>query len=173
MLIPVPYNFLSYLPALVVGEMWIGVCLAVVIEMVPLAVAAAAVAIFLFVINNIGGCVNLLVPPLAAACGIKYALVILVAGPYAVAGTVFLLIVLGSKVRHKCSRLASEDADDEEERVRLLEESSEGTRGDQDNSPEPLMSFERAIISPVTVNDHNDDSSDSSHNDITESLIIM
>ena len=168
MLIPVPYNFLSYLPALVVGEMWIGVCLAVVIEMVPLAVAAAAVAIFLFVINNIGGCVNLLVPPLAAACGIKYALVILVAGPYAVAGTVFLLIILGSKVRRKCGGLASEDVDDEEERIRLLEESNEGTVGDQDNSRQS----KRAVNSPVTVNYLDDDSSDS-NNDITESLIRL
>ncbi len=173
MLIPVPYNFLSYLPALVVGEMWIGVCLAVVIEMVPLAVAAAAVAIFLFVINNIGGCVNLLVPPLAAACGIKYALLILVAGPYAVAGTVFLLIVLGSKVRRKCGGLASQDVDDEEEGVWLLEESNEGsTGGGQDNSPGPLTRSERAVISPLAVNDHDDDSSDS-NNDITESLIRL
>ena len=170
MLIPVPYNFLSYLPALVVGEMWIGVCLAVVIEMVPLAVAAAAVAVFLFVINNIGGCVNLLVPPLTAACGMKYALLILVAGPYAVAGSLFLLIVLGSKVKHKCRHSTSEDSD-EEERAQLLEESLEGSHGAHHNTPVPFMSAERAVTSPVAANDH-DDSSDSD-SDVTESLIRL
>lgn len=171
MLIPVPYNFLSYLPALVVGEMWIGVCLAVVIEMVPLAVAPAAVAIFLFVINNIGGCVNLLVPPLVAACGFKFALLILVAGPYAVAGTMFLLIVLGSKVRQKCRRLTRENVNDEET-AQLLEESTEETRVGQHSLPAAFMSAERAVISPNAVNEHDNDSSDS-NNDVTESLIRL
>ena len=173
MLIPVPYNFISYLPALVVGEMWIGVCLAVVIEMVPLTVAAAAVAIFLFVINNIGGCVNLLVPPLKAVLGIKYALLILVAGPYALAGSVFLLIVMGLQVKNKCRRSTSDDdINDEEERVQLLEESQEGsnTMPRQSSPPVPVFSAEGAVIGAVSVND---DNSSDSNDDMTESLIRL
>ena len=90
-MIPVPYNFLSFLVALIVGEMWIGVCLAIVIELLPLSVAALGIAFFLFVINNIGGCVTLLVPPLQAAIGIKYSLLILVPGSYAFAAILFLI----------------------------------------------------------------------------------
>lgn len=173
MLIPVPYNFLSYLPALVVGEMWIGVCLAVVIEMVPLTVAAAAVAIFLFVINNIGGCVNLLVPPLKTAFGMKYALLILVAGPYALAGCVFLLIVIGLKVKSRCRRSTSEDIEDEEERAQLLEESQEwsNARPRHSSPPVPILTTEGAVIGAVSVND--DSSSDSDDDGMTESLIRL
>ena len=44
---PSPWAFLSLLPAYAIGEMWIGVCLAVVIAMAPSDISSAAVALFL------------------------------------------------------------------------------------------------------------------------------
>lgn len=47
------------------GEMWVGITLAVVVELVPSEIKTTAVAAYLFIISNIGGNANLLVPPLA------------------------------------------------------------------------------------------------------------
>ena len=44
--------------------MWVGVTLAVAVELVPAQVRTAAVAVYLFIITNIGGNVPLLVPPI-------------------------------------------------------------------------------------------------------------
>lgn len=46
------------------GEMWVGITLAVVVELVPSDIKTTAVAVYLFIISNIGGNANLLVPPL-------------------------------------------------------------------------------------------------------------
>lgn len=45
--------------------MWVGITLAVVVELVPSEIKTTAVAAYLFIISNIGGNANLLVPPLA------------------------------------------------------------------------------------------------------------
>lgn len=88
---PTPWAFLSLLPAYLVGEMWIGVCLACVISLVPVDTASAAIALFLFIINNIGGTLNLLVPPLETAIGLQYALLILFPGLYVLAAVLFIV----------------------------------------------------------------------------------
>ena len=74
--------------------MWIGVCLAVVIELVPMSIVPFAVAIFLFVINNISGCVKLLLPPLQSVIGMKYALLILISGLYCLSAILFTVTLL-------------------------------------------------------------------------------
>ncbi len=66
-------------------------CLAVVISLVPAEVASAAVALYLFIINNIGGAMTLFLPPLEAAIGLQYALTVLFPGPYVVAAGLFAL----------------------------------------------------------------------------------
>ena len=71
------------------GEVWIGVCLAVVIDLVPIDVTSAAVALFLFIINNIGSCMTLLVPVMAAQMGLRYTLLVLFPGSYIVAAILF------------------------------------------------------------------------------------
>jgi len=48
------------------GEMWIGVLLTVVVELIPGRVRTTAVALYMFIITNIGGNVPLLVPLLQA-----------------------------------------------------------------------------------------------------------
>jgi hypothetical protein len=49
------------------GEMWVGVALAVLVELVPADVRTTAVAAYFFIISNIGGNMPLLVPPVKKA----------------------------------------------------------------------------------------------------------
>ena len=86
---PNPWAFLCLLPAYVVGEVWIGVCLAVVIEMVPRRVVAVAIAFFLFVINNIGALLPLLIPALESGLELRYILLLLFPGSYLLAAILF------------------------------------------------------------------------------------
>jgi len=46
------------------GEMWIGVAFACVLDIVPVAIRTTSVALFAFILNMIGGNMNLLVSPL-------------------------------------------------------------------------------------------------------------
>ena len=91
---PDPWAFICLLPAYVIGEVWIGVCLAVVIELVPRRIIPAAVAFFLFVINNIGGAMPLLIPSLQAKITFRYTLLILFPGSYFLAACVFAVALL-------------------------------------------------------------------------------
>ena len=43
--------------------MWIGITLTIVVEMIPANIRTSAVAVYLFIISNIGGNMPLLVPP--------------------------------------------------------------------------------------------------------------
>ena len=52
---------------LFLGEMWIGITLAIVVELVPSNIRTSAVAVYLFIISNIGGNMPLLVPPIREA----------------------------------------------------------------------------------------------------------
>ena len=100
---PNPWAFLCLLPAYVIGEVWIGVCLAVVIELVPSRVVPAAVAFFLFVINNIGGSAPLLVTLLEANLNLRYALLILFPGMYLLASLLFAVVLVLTKCK-QCHR---------------------------------------------------------------------
>jgi len=62
LLAPYPWCFVCLFITYLVGEMWIGVLYAIVIELVPSKFTATSVAIYLFVRANIGGLVPLLVP---------------------------------------------------------------------------------------------------------------
>ena len=54
--------------------MWIGVTLAIVVDIVPSKIKTAAVAIYLFVITVIGGNFNLIVDPITKSINSEYAL---------------------------------------------------------------------------------------------------
>ena len=47
--------------------MWVGVTLAVLVEVIPSPLRTIGVAVYLFIISNIGGNMPLLVPPLQTA----------------------------------------------------------------------------------------------------------
>ena len=76
---------LSYLlgcPAYSAAEMWYGVVLAIVVELVEPDVKSSTVAIFLFIINNIGGNMPLAVDGLSDVIGYRDALYVLYPGMY-------------------------------------------------------------------------------------------
>lgn len=58
------HNLVSVTMFVSPGEMWVGVTLAVAVELVPSQVRTSAVAVYLFIITNIGGNIPLLVPPI-------------------------------------------------------------------------------------------------------------
>lgn len=64
--------------------MWFGIVFAVLVEIVPLQVRSTTVGIFLFVMNNIGGNLPILVDPLAKAIGYRESVTIFYAGAYIV-----------------------------------------------------------------------------------------
>ncbi|KAL4218886.1 hypothetical protein ACF0H5_021474 [Mactra antiquata] len=94
-----PYAFICQIPTYLFGEMWIGITLAVVVEIIPSNIRTSAVAVYLFIISNIGGNMPLLVPPIQDAFenagytksqSLRGALYILYPGLY-VAGAILFL----------------------------------------------------------------------------------
>lgn len=99
LLLPVPWAYLSLIPGNIIGEMWVGVCLALVIDLVPANMrasctwacrggglcrtapmltldacymtACAALAVYFFIIANVGGNSPVLVPYLSSLLGEK------------------------------------------------------------------------------------------------------
>lgn len=64
--------------------MWFGIVFAVLVEIVPLQVRSTTVGIFLFVMNNIGGNLPVLVDPIAKSIGYRESVTIFYAGSYIV-----------------------------------------------------------------------------------------
>ena len=62
--LPYPWCFLSLIPSNVIGEMWIGVTSAIIIDLAPSKIRTASLALYFFIITVIGGNFNLLVPPI-------------------------------------------------------------------------------------------------------------
>ena len=71
--------------------MWFAVALAVAMEMVPYDISSSGVALYLFVINIIGGNINLILPPLERVIGLQLAMVLLFPGCYIAASVLFLI----------------------------------------------------------------------------------
>ncbi|CAH1272339.1 SPNS2 [Branchiostoma lanceolatum] len=89
-----PYAFPALIPSYIIGEMWVGVTLAVVVELVPSYIRTSTVAVYLFIITNIGGNSPLLVPPLRRATSLRTALTILFPGLYVAGSLLFVLTLL-------------------------------------------------------------------------------
>ncbi|CAN0367481.1 unnamed protein product, partial [Hapterophycus canaliculatus] len=66
LLAPYPWCFICLLGVELLGEMWIGVVLAVVMALVPRHVRVTSVALYSFIITNISGLSTTLVPLLRA-----------------------------------------------------------------------------------------------------------
>lgn len=92
-----PAAFISLIPSNIIGEMWVGVTLTVVVELVPNTIRSPAIAGYLFIISIIGGNVPLLVPPLKKITSLRVALYILFPGLYLVSSVLFLLTLLSLK----------------------------------------------------------------------------
>ncbi|XP_058799466.1 putative metabolite transport protein HI_1104 [Phymastichus coffea] len=73
------------------AEMWFGIVFAILVEIVPLSMRSTTVGIFLFVMNNIGGNLPILVEPTSKAIGYRESLYIYYAGFYAISSIMFLM----------------------------------------------------------------------------------
>ncbi|KAL1114880.1 hypothetical protein AAG570_007704 [Ranatra chinensis] len=81
---------ISYLFA----EMWFGILFAVLVEIVPLAVRSTTVGVFLFVMNNIGGNLPILMEPVRKATSFQDSLAIFYAGAYLISSILFGITAL-------------------------------------------------------------------------------
>lgn len=75
------------------AEMWFGIVFAILVEIVPVQVRSTTVGIFLFVMNNIGGNLPILVDPVAKAIGYRYSISIFYAGFYAISSVLFFVTI--------------------------------------------------------------------------------
>lgn len=75
------------------AEMWFGILFAILVEIVPLHVRSTTVGFFLFVMNNIGGNLPIVVEPVSKAIGYRESLYIFYAGFYGISSLMFLLTV--------------------------------------------------------------------------------
>lgn len=66
------------------AEMWFGIVFAIVVEIVPLQVRSSTIGVFLFVMNNIGGNLPILVDPIAKSIGYRGSIMIFYAGFYGI-----------------------------------------------------------------------------------------
>ncbi|XP_045503093.1 putative metabolite transport protein HI_1104 [Colias croceus] len=73
------------------AEMWFGILFAILVEIVPLSVRSTTVGVFLFVMNNVGGNLPILVDPVSKAIGYREAIMIFYAGFYAISAILFFL----------------------------------------------------------------------------------
>ena len=68
----------------VTAEMWFGIVFAILVEIVPVKVRSTTVGVFLFVMNNIGGNLPILVDPVSKVIGYRESLYIFYGGAYLV-----------------------------------------------------------------------------------------
>jgi len=94
LLLEPPYNFICLLAAYGFAEMWMGVLFAILIELVPVKVCSVIVGIFLFVMNNIGGNLPVVVNPVKDSIGYREALFIFYPGGYLCSSLVFAFCAL-------------------------------------------------------------------------------
>ena len=65
--LPVPWCFLTLIPSNVLGEIWIGVASAMIVDLTPTIIRTSSIALYLFIITIIGWNFNILVPYLTKA----------------------------------------------------------------------------------------------------------
>ena len=97
--LPNPWCFLSLIPSNIIGEMWIGVTTAIVVDLAPSKIRTASVGLYLFIITVIGGNFNLLVDPIRKGfaqnmsdlASYRLALLFTFPGVYAISSGLFVL----------------------------------------------------------------------------------
>ncbi|XP_039268574.2 protein spinster homolog 1-like [Styela clava] len=105
LLVEPPECFISLLVAYLFAEMWFGVLFTILVEFYPAHARASAVACFIFVINNIGGNAQLIVPPLADLMGFRESLYLVYPGFYLTSSIFFLFAQLSLLVKTNTSKV--------------------------------------------------------------------
>lgn len=144
--------------------MWFGVCIAVAIEMVPTDISSASLALYLFIVNNIGGNLNIILPPLQKAIGLQHALVVLFPGTYLLSGLLFTIVALvwQCRSRHRVTKPPIHKPliqRDDEDLTNMLTESQEIQRrlakrqcyGAVDASVSSVESIKRSLVLTASI----------------------
>lgn len=71
--------------------MWFGILFAILVEIVPLQVRSTTIGVFLFMMNNIGGNLPILVEPFSKVLGYRESIATFYAGFYGISSIMFLL----------------------------------------------------------------------------------
>ena len=85
----------------VIGEMWIGVCVAVVLDIVPPDLTTSAVSVYFFTIQIIGANMPLFVTPITDGLSLRAAMLICFPGFYLVGALFFLITFFLIKKKDK------------------------------------------------------------------------
>lgn len=86
-----PYCFVCLLFYYFFAETWFAVLFTVIVEVVPADVRSIVIAIFLFLMNNIGGQIPLIVTPMKDPLGFRYSLMIIWPGCILLSGILFFV----------------------------------------------------------------------------------
>ncbi|CAG7823077.1 unnamed protein product [Allacma fusca] len=89
-----PYAFFSLLIGYVFAEMWFGVMFTILMELVPLRYRSTALAIALFIINNVGGNVPVLVHPISSVTSYRTAITIFYSGALFTSSMLFFVLYI-------------------------------------------------------------------------------
>jgi len=92
LLLEYPYCFYSLVFSNIFGEMWIGVTLALVVDLIPSYIRTTVIAVYLFIITLIGGNFNLAVSALIEA-GLSRTTALILCFPslYALSSVIFII----------------------------------------------------------------------------------
>lgn len=101
LLLEPPYNFISLLCAYTFAEMWMGVLFAILLELVPSNVCSIITGMFLFVMNNVGGNLPVVINPIKDMIGYRETLFIFYPGGYLMSAIVFAICGLVLRKQRK------------------------------------------------------------------------
>jgi len=94
LLIPAPYCYFMLIFSNIIGECWVGICLALIIELVPDRMKTTALSVYFFVIG-LGGFLPALVTPVSNLVNSYQAsLIILFPGFYVLSAIIFFIALL-------------------------------------------------------------------------------
>lgn len=94
LLLQPPYAFLMLFPTYLIGESYIGTCMAMLMDRTPAHAHSLVLSLYIFAIANLGGNAGLLLPPLQRALGgnMRLALLLLWPGLIVASGMVYALL---------------------------------------------------------------------------------
>ncbi|XP_006824943.1 uncharacterized protein LOC100370782 [Saccoglossus kowalevskii] len=118
LLLDPPWCFAVMMPNFIAVGMWGCCATSTVVEQAPKGRQTLAMAYYIFSINMLGGNMNVLIPVLKSAIGLRYALLVMYPGMYVLSLCFCLLCIPFAKRKIKAQKAA--EASDEDERKTLL-----------------------------------------------------
>jgi len=104
-----PYMFVCLLFYYFFAETWFAVLFTVIVEIVPHSVKAVVIAMFLFLMNNVGGQIPLLITPISKKSELRTALLAIWPGCIGLCAVVFFLASIPLWIKH--NKKANEQAE--------------------------------------------------------------